>query len=664
MTVEICDKIRIVILAGRLDFGRCPLASRLPAALWPIIDTPALVHVLKNLSSQAVSRADICFHGDRNLLQNHIGPVNSMHIELIDEPLPVGTAGCIREAAKKSRPQNDDLILALPAAMTCPPNIGTLIKAHQRAGADFTVVTNPDSQSTEKGTPAGIYICSKNVLEQIPEDGYFDITESLIPKLLRAGRAVRCVELDKPTGNFRNRVQYLSALKYYLESRPNLNTNLKYHKHNGSGPLWLAKDAKIAQSARLCGPVVVMNGARIGLEAIVLGPAVIGRNVTIGPGSIVNTSTIWDGARVEENCEITDSIVAYNAVLDEKSRVQDESIVSKPGRLWSGIFNKSQKSLTKWSEKVGSGINSFFSNMARALPVQISFENTRLPFIAAMTIPIFIAFLWSYWPNLKHIWEIWMRSDEYSAGLLVPFLALYVVWSRRDSLTKCKIKPAVFWGMTGLLLAQGFRFFGLYFMYGSAERFSIGVTIAALVLLLFGWQIFRKLLPVLAFMFLMLPWPNRVQATIAQPLQSWATTSAVFCLEVLGFGVVREGNIIHMGDSSVAVAEACNGLRMITAFLIVSTFVILLVKRKWWEKTLVLISSLPVALLCNTVRLTATSLAFTIVSGERWEIIFHDFGGYAMMPLALAAVVAELWLIRKLTVPPSEHQPIVIVRKS
>jgi len=158
----------------------------------------------------------------------------------------------------------------------------------------------------------------------------------------------------------------------------------------------------------------------------------------------------------------------------------------------------------------------------------------------------------------------------------------------------------------------------------------------------------------------MLPWPNRVQAAVTIPLQHWATSSAVFCLETIGYEVIREGNVIHIGDASVAVAEACNGLRMITAFFVISGLVVLLVKRAWWEKLIVLTSSLPIALLCNTMRLAITAVFFTVLEGEHWEKIFHDFGGYAMMPLAIAAIVTELWLLAKLTMLPTKEEAIII----
>ena len=155
-------------------------------------------------------------------------------------------------------------------------------------------------------------------------------------------------------------------------------------------------------------------------------------------------------------------------------------------------------------------------------------------------------------------------------------------------------------------------------------------------------------------MFLMLPLPRRIESKITLPLQSGATTSAVFCLELIGYDVTQEGNVIHIADTTVAVAEACNGLRMVTAFFVISGLVVLLIQRSWWEKLILLLSTLPIALLCNTIRLAITAIAFTYIKGEYWEQVFHDYGGYAMMPLALALVVLELWLLTKLTTPPEE----------
>jgi exosortase len=258
-------------------------------------------------------------------------------------------------------------------------------------------------------------------------------------------------------------------------------------------------------------------------------------------------------------------------------------------------------------------------------------------------------FLWMYWPEFKELFEVWLKSDEYSSGLLVPILGAYVIWSKRDAIFKEPFKPC-YYGLVLILFGQAIRLLGLFLWFASAQRISIIVSLWGAVLFLFGSKAFKRLVPVLIFLVLMLPFPKSVHNNIMQPLQNWATGSAVFCLETAGFDVSREGNIIHIGSSSVAVAEACNGLRMITAFFVISSLVVLLIERTWWEKVIVLASALPIGLFCNTLRLTVTAIAFTYINGENWEKAFHDFGGLAMMPIALAAIMAELWFLKKVNI--------------
>jgi exosortase len=284
-----------------------------------------------------------------------------------------------------------------------------------------------------------------------------------------------------------------------------------------------------------------------------------------------------------------------------------------------------------------------------------------VPFVAVAILAG--ALFWSFFDIWKDLWHIWRESDEYSSGVLVPFLALYVVWSRRQDLRDTALRPCI-WGILAIALAFLVRLLGLYYMYNSAERLSAVVCIAALVLFVCGWRLFARIWPVVLFLFLMLPWPVRVQAAVTLPLQRWATNSAVFCLETIGYDVTQYGNTIDVGSTRIAIAEACNGLRMVTAFCVIGALVVLLINRPLWQKFIVLLSCLPVALLCNTIRLVLTSIAFTLVGGQTWENVFHDFGGYAMMPLALGLILGELWLIDKLTTPPQSRSASVVTART
>ena len=653
------QNIKAIILAGSSDFGRCPVASRMPVALWSVRGKPVLEHLLRHLSRQGIKQAVICSNGVGSFLKRSIDSNDYIELEFLNEQLAAGTAGCIRDAANS---ETNELLVVFSASMICPPKIDALINAHREGHSDLTVMFNPAHTNSKCiGEPASIYICETSILGHIPKEGYFDVKESLIPEMLRAGKTVHTAILPYHVGNFRDRQGYLDAIADYIENRTKIDVNLKLCKHNDTQVIWRGPDVSIEPTARIYEPVAIMDGARISKGAVIFGPTIVGRNVTIGNDSVVVNSVLWDNAQVGNNCQIQRCVVDYHAVVQSNSVVEEKSISFEPeGMLGSSI------------RRVLKAAKNNTSRLQRILQPQLGKINEKLPNCVQShrvnIVPwltgslVLIAFLWSYWPGLRDLWNIWQRSDEYSSGLLVPFLAIYILWSRRHDIAQCRIRPSL-GGLFAFGAAQAVRLFGLFFMYGSAERLSITLSIAALVLLLFGWPFFRKVSTVLLFLCLMLPWPNQVQAAVTLPLQQWATSSAVFSLEMMGCDVVQEGNVIQIGQATVAVAEACNGLRMITAFFVIGALVVMLVKRAWWEKLIILASSLPIALLCNSARLTITALAFTVLSGEHWEKIFHNFGGYAMMPLAIAAVVTELWFLAKLTVVPTGKETIIIKRQ-
>ena len=645
--------IKAIILAGGQDFGRCPVASRVPAALWPVIDKPAIERLLLHLSGCGVKQAVICSNGSGVMVQNAVDISHyDMNVKFLDEQMPAGTAGCIRNAACD---ETDALLIVFPASIVNPPAIDTLIQAHCDSKADLTVVFNPSCREGELvGESSGIYICETSILEHIPKDGYFDIKEGLVPEMLRAGKTVHTVTLPSHAGNFRDRQEYLFAIANYIGNTPKPSTDLKLCKQTDSGAVWAASSSKIDPNVRIYGPVVVMDGACISKDAVIFGPTIIGRNVNVGRDSLIVDSVLWDGAQVGANCEIQRCIIDYKAVVRANKIVEDMSIPFKPKGIVVSLFSSASEIAKDCVSKLQSALQPQLERINEKMPDWLQSRRANIVHWLAAAI-IVVIFLWSYWSGIIDLWRIWQQSDEYSSGLLVPFLAVYILWSRREQITSCRLSPSL-WGLLAFLMAQAIRLFGLFFMYSSAERLSIVLSVAALVLLLCGWELFSKVFTTIVFLGLMLPLPRSIHYAVMLPLQSWSTSSAVFCLEMLGCDVIREGNVIHLGGTSVAVAEACNGLRMVMAFFVIAGLVVLLVRRTWWEKLIVFVSALPIALLCNTVRLTITAIAFTELKGEYWEKMFHDFGGYAMMPLALGLIVLELWFLTKITTVPAEEQ--------
>ena len=508
----------------------------------------------------------------------------------------------------------------------------------------------PRSRSSE------IYVCQPSILEYIPQEGFCDIKETLIPALLGAGKTVHSVRLAQSVGNFRDRSGYLLAIARYLKNPNSQIGNPPTSKPHTRDGVWIDPDAKVDPSVRIYGHVAIMDGAVVSKDAVIFGPSIIERNVSVGQGSLIAGSVLWSGANIGANCELRECLVEHKANVPDGKTHSEQIVLAGRNGILCGWIDRAASGTNKQVSQVRSLMQTKIDRVNQKLPNWAQSQKLRNTVWAGFGLPlVFAAFLWSYWPTVVDLWKIWGGSDEYSSGLLVPFLAVYLIWSRRADISQCRIRPSL-WGLLAFLAAQGFRYFGLFFMYASAVRLSLVLSMASLVLLLFGREVFRKSLTILLFLCLMLPLPKSFEARITLPLQNWATSSAVFSLETLGYEVTREGNIIHLGETTVAVAEACNGLRMVTSFFVISGLVILLVKRAWWEKLILLLSTLPIGLLCNTVRLAVTAIAFTILKGEQWERIFHDFGGYAMMPLALAMVVFELWILTRMTTVPEDTE--------
>jgi len=272
---------------------------------------------------------------------------------------------------------------------------------------------------------------------------------------------------------------------------------------------------------------------------------------------------------------------------------------------------------------------------------------------------------WSYRGVLLGLFTEWRRNDDYSAGQLVPLVAVFLVWRDRTALRHCPLAPG-WWGGIGLLvLALTVRTWGYLFMFWSALDYSLVLTMAGLVLLVAGWQVFRRVVWIVLFLFLMFPLPGSVHNLISGPLQRLATSGSVFLLEAVGIRVSHQGNVVLLNENmAVAVAEACSGLRMLTAFVIVAAFIAYMVQRPRWQKTILLLSSLPVAVLCNILRISLTALLMLYVSVDWAEKFFHDFAGLVMMPAAVSLLFGELWLLGRLVVgaPASPPRPQVITR--
>jgi exosortase len=267
--------------------------------------------------------------------------------------------------------------------------------------------------------------------------------------------------------------------------------------------------------------------------------------------------------------------------------------------------------------------------------------------------------VWAHWTGLTLMAEHWAHDAQYSHGYLVPAFAVGLLWSRRKILWETVPSPAG-WGALVLSAGIGLHLAGAYYYYTWLDALSLLPSLAGIVLMLGGRPAWRWAWPAIGFLIFMIPLPYRLEVSLAGPLQRIAVVSSTFLLQTIGLPAVAEGNVILLSEARIGIVEACSGLRMLVVFFALSSAVALVIRRPMWEKLLVVVSAVPLALVVNVLRITVTGFLHEEVSSEAANAVFHDFAGWLMMPAALGLLWLELTYLKHLLLEPPPSGPIGI----
>jgi exosortase len=275
-----------------------------------------------------------------------------------------------------------------------------------------------------------------------------------------------------------------------------------------------------------------------------------------------------------------------------------------------------------------------------------------------------LAIVAGYAGVLAHLVGRWTAEANYSHGFLVPFISGWLLWHRRELIASVKapIRGRSL-GIAFLVLSVLVRMFAAYFGFILAEPLAFILCIAGATALMGGLPALRWAWPAIVFLVFMIPLPGAVGGRLGGPLQHLATLGSTYALQTLGIPAVASGNLICLTHGRIGVAEACNGLGMLTTFFAVTTAAVFLLKLSAWENICVLASSVGIALLANILRIAATGVAQELIGVEFAERVFHDFAGLVMVPLALLMLGIEVLLLSKLF-PQMAAGPLVVVRQA
>jgi len=300
-----------------------------------------------------------------------------------------------------------------------------------------------------------------------------------------------------------------------------------------------------------------------------------------------------------------------------------------------------------------------------------------------------------YRGELRRIVHLWITDPSWSHGFLIPLFSLYFLYQNRRAILGLEYvrDPLAEWlrgQRSGRLLPGQTRanYLGLVLLvavlalyafnvvspagYAYLRPISMIAAVGAVVLFLGGWRLVRCTWLPIAFLVFAIPLPRRYYVELTMPMRQIATVVATALLNMVnGLEAAASGVVIdvvyqgHRLEPALNVAEACSGMRLLMAFLALGVVMAYLHHRPMWQRIVLLISTAPIAVLCNIVRVTVTGFLYVFVGQEYTQGVFHDALGLAMLPLAFGLYGALAWFMSSLFIDEDEAVgQNVVVRRS
>ncbi len=279
------------------------------------------------------------------------------------------------------------------------------------------------------------------------------------------------------------------------------------------------------------------------------------------------------------------------------------------------------------------------------------------------------AFVFLYATVLTKLVGHWWTDENYSHGLLVPFIIGYIIWFKFNKLKKVPQNPQV-------LIGGGLIVFALIMFLGGTlgaeffvQRISLVLMLAGITVYFFGAVILRMLAVPFALLLLAIPIPQIIFNKIAFPLQIYASQFAVWGIRVFGVPTVRKGNVIEILPEgavqiiALEVVEACSGIRSLMTLMTLALILVYFTRRNesklpggwfdfvqnsdFWRGVILMFSAIPIAILTNAGRVTATGVLTYYYGTKATESLAHDLAGWLVYVVALVLLIALNFVLKK-----------------
>ncbi len=264
-----------------------------------------------------------------------------------------------------------------------------------------------------------------------------------------------------------------------------------------------------------------------------------------------------------------------------------------------------------------------------------------------------------YWtPICQSLVARWLNDPNWSHGWLIPVFSMYFVYARWDQLSKIQLRG----NYLGALILVASLSIGFYSSWwarmGYPQAISIVGAVFGLVLLLGGWSLIRITWFPICYLLLAVPLPNRVYVEFTRPLRKIASWAAATIMPIFSPGLYTEAQAVVIDyalpgrkPGTLNVEEACSGMRLLMAIVALGVALAYLGDRPLWQRVVMILLCLPIAVFCNVIRVSTTGLLYihgyeSLASGTPHQVLGLIVFAMALgMFLLVGFVLANLFVV-------------------
>lgn len=323
--------MRAMIMAAGKGTRLSPLTDLMPKPMVPIVNRPALHHILSLLARHGLPEVVINLHHLPQAITGHFGTGTDlgMAISYSHEPELLGTAGGVKNNAAFL---GGDTFLVMSGDALTDIDLTGLLAAHRRTGSiatlavkevadpslygvvvaddDERVVGFQEKPSAEEARSrlcnCGIYVFEPEILSHIPDGQFDDFGRRLFPDLLHRRIPFHIHRIEEYWSDVGNLREYLRGNVDALTRRVRVDVPGTEIRPG----VWVDNGAHIPASARLEAPVLIGRGCDIGEEAVIQGPAVIGDACVVGAKACVARSLLLPHSHLLPGITLIEGVVA------------------------------------------------------------------------------------------------------------------------------------------------------------------------------------------------------------------------------------------------------------------------------------------------------------------------------------------------------------------